>query len=183
LAGVSFGNFLIKQVAADLGASLPNLKTFVTLSPVPGLTRWLHAEAAEGRKITKTQLDEISGYSAGQSAQDKPVAEMIERLAADYLVNAKRPDGQPVDPVARFHLGNGARLEHIRPGADDSSKGMQESFGVMVNYLYDLSKVEENHEAYAQDRRVIARKSILAFASANKRAKMTGSAENAQHTV
>ena len=124
LAGISFGAFLIKQVAADLAAELPNLRAFSTLSPVPGLARWA---AREGRG----------------SRQD------VIPLAAEYLVEAKTPGGLPLDPVARFHLGNGAELHRINADADLSQKGAAQSFGVMVNYLYELDRIEARHEAFA----------------------------------
>lgn len=128
LAGISFGNSLIKQVAADLAAELPGLKTFVTLSPIPGLTHWLNAQ-------------DISFEDAD--------AKQIRTLAAHYLMSAKRPDGLPLDPVARFHLGNGAMIHAVHAEADTSSKGQAQSAGAMVNYLYDLPKVAQNHERFA----------------------------------
>lgn len=128
LAGISFGNSLIKQVAADLSQELPNLKTFVTLSPIPGLTNWL---TDQGINFDRTDADSM------------------KRLAAHYLADAKRQDGKPVDPVARFHLGNGAILHAVHGAADTSEKGMEQSGGAMVNYLYDLSRVSENHERFA----------------------------------
>ncbi len=127
LAGISFGNSLIKQVAADLSLELPHLKTFVTLSPIPGLTRW---------------MEEI-----GQTPNRGD--ETMRELAANYLMAAKRDDGRPLDPVARFHLGNGARVHLVHARADTSDKGMRQSGGVMVNYLYDLRRVSQNHERYA----------------------------------
>ncbi len=139
LAGISFGNSLIKQVAADLASELPNIRTFVTLSPIPGLTRWLVAE-------------------------DIPFAEAdpkrLRQLAAHYLLSAKRPDGLPVDPVARFHLGNGAQVHAVHAEADTSEKGRVQSAGVMVNYLYDLGKVTQNHERYAAQKEIAASSDI-----------------------
>jgi malonyl-CoA decarboxylase len=132
LKGISFGNFLIKQVAADLHAELPNLKTFSTLSPIPGLRRWA-AERLRG------------------AIPDDPAK--LEALAAWYLTREWR-EGQALDPVARFHLGNGARLERINRGADPSPKGAAQSFGMMVNYVYDLGEVERNHEEYVNRHRV-----------------------------
>ena len=161
LAGVSFGNFLIKQVAMDLSRTLPNVKTFVTLSPVPGFNRWLASrtekDAAPGHPEGETIRAILS--ASGEAGLADKTAE-LKRLAAEYLCLAKRPDGHPADPVARFHLGNGARLEHIHAGADLSEKGIAASSGVMVNYLYDLNSVEANHEAYAQSREVITSRSI-----------------------
>jgi malonyl-CoA decarboxylase len=126
LKGISFGNFLIKQVAEDLHAELPNLKLFATLSPVPGLRRW--AQERLGDRLP---------------AQ----VEALQALAAWYLTR-EWEEGHALDPVARFHLGNGARLERINPYADGSPKGEKQSFGIMVNYVYDLGEVENNHEEY-----------------------------------
>ena len=128
LAGISFGNSLIKQVASDLAQELPNLKTFVTLSPIPGLTEWLAKKGV---------------------AHDVGDAEAMKRYAAHYLLDAKRTDGLPRDPVARFHLGNGAILHAVHAAADATEKGMEQSGGAMVNYLYDLAKVSQNHERFA----------------------------------
>ena len=128
LRGISFGNFLIKQVVDELKRAIPSLDTFVTLSPVPGLRSWAEKE--------------------GVAPEETP--EALGPLAARYLVEAKRLDGLPVDPVARFHLGNGARLERINPGGDASERGGRQSWGVMVNYLYDLRDIEKNHEAFVQ---------------------------------
>lgn len=138
LAGVSFGNALIKTVAADLSLGLPGLKTFVTLSPIPGLMRWL-----EGRS-----WDEVD----------------LPALAAQYLLNAKRADGRPLDPVARFHLGNGARVERVHEKADISDKGRAQSGGMMVSYLYDLPKLAENHETYITTGTVPAAPKLRALA-------------------
>jgi len=135
LASISFGNSLIKQVAADLSLELPRLTTFVTLSPIPGLAAWLMSE----------------GYDAG--ALDP--AELLS-LSANYLVDAKRSDGMPLDPVARFHLGNGALVHKVHDGADTSEKGVRQSAGVMVNYLYDLDRVSLNHERFSAVQEVAA---------------------------
>lgn len=143
LASISFGNSLIKQVAADLAAELPGLKTFVTLSPIPGLTRWLEQE----------------GLSP--NAEDP---ERMKALAAHYLLKAKSSGGLPFDPVARFHLGNGAVVHAVHAEADTSDKGRAQSGGTMVNYLYDLARVEQNHEAYVTSRDVAASKPVKALA-------------------
>ena len=143
LAGVSFGNSLIKQVVADLRVALPDLSTFVTLSPIPGLARWAEAE--------------------GRSA-DLAKPERAQRLAAAYLLDAKRGDGTPADPVARFHLGNGARLHAVHADADTSDRGRAQSGGAMVNYLYDLAKVAENHARYAEGGTVAAASAVRALA-------------------
>lgn len=143
LASISFGNSLIKQVASDLSAELSGLNTFVTLSPIPGLTRWLK------------QVD-LSWNS------DEP--ENMRALAAHYLLNAKSRGGLPFDPVARFHLGNGAIVHAVHADADVSDKGRAQSGGAMVNYLYDLSKVAQNHENFATTREVVATSDVQAMA-------------------
>ena len=135
LAGISFGNSLIKQVAGDLSASLPQLSTFVTLSPIPGLMRW----------IEETGLGDLV---------DDPDA--LRGLAAHYLLEAKRPGGLPRDPVARFHLKNGASVHDVHARADLSPNGLKQSGGAMVNYLYDLNRITENHEAFAATQKVAA---------------------------
>jgi malonyl-CoA decarboxylase len=144
LKGISFGNFLIKQVAEDLHAELPNLKLFATLSPVPGLRRW-----AQQR------------LGAGLPASGEP----LQALAAWYLTR-EWGEGHAVDPVARFHLGNGARLERINPHADGSPKGEKQSFGIMVNYVYDLAEVERNHEEYVNRHRVVCSGAVEKLARA-----------------
>jgi len=143
LAGISFGNSLIKQVAADLSVELPSLKTFVTLSPIPGLRKWLDQQ----------------GVSVEQEDTDR-----LRQLAARYLVAAQRADGLPLDPVARFHLGNGAEIHAIRAGADLSPKGQRQSAGVMVNYLYDLAKVARNHERYSASGKITASSQVRKLA-------------------
>ncbi len=162
LAGISFGNFLIKQVASDLRTHLPNLTDFVTLSPLPGFMKWLqHSE-----QVDPAQRDAALALLAEQNWQQEAdkVAQLNEQLpvlAAQYLLTAKTADGQAQDPVARFHLGNGARLERINPLADVSAKGLRQAAGVMVNYYYDLSRVEQYHEAYAEQNRVTAARGVL----------------------
>jgi malonyl-CoA decarboxylase len=145
LASISFGNSLIKQVAADLAAELAGLKTFVTLSPIPGLSAWLRQE----------------GQSLGEDTGTN-----IQSLAAYYLLNAKSRDGQPMDPVARFHLGNGAIVHAVHADADTSDKGRAQSGGTMVNYLYDLTKVAQNHENFVTTREVVATAEVKALADA-----------------
>ena len=147
LAGVSFGNFLIKQVATSLQMRFPQLKTFATISPVPGLRRWLDTRAQEQPEIG-TLLAEF-----GPDADERQ-RERLETLAARYLVDEKTGAGEALDPVARFHLRNGAVLERINLLANPSDKGMQRALGTMVNYVYDLGKVEENHEDYVRNHRV-----------------------------
>ena len=146
LRGISFGNFLIKQVVEELKAELPHLKRFSTLSPVPGFRRWLAKHAAstsdpETATLTHLETDALPGDS---------LRPLLLRFCAIYLT--RRASAQePADPVARFHLGNGARLERINWLGNTAPRGIQESFGVMVNYLYDLETIESNHEAFVND--------------------------------
>ncbi|WP_299955011.1 malonyl-CoA decarboxylase [uncultured Roseobacter sp.] len=149
LAGISFGNSLIKQVVADLSRDLPGLETFVTLSPIPGLMQWI----AE----TDQQM--------GEAPEDQ------RQRAAQYLLAAKRDDGSPRDPVARFHLGNGALIHDVHAGADLSPNGMAQSAGVMVNYLYDRAQIAQNHEGYADGYGVAASTQVQALAAAMDKTK------------
>jgi len=155
LAGVTFGNFLIKQVVEDLAREIPSLKTFVTLSPVPGFSTWLdrerRADAPQG--LTREDVEALRVIDEPDWQADKTKCEAVRKAmipaAAAYFLRAKNERGKPLDPVARFHLGNGARLERLNFLGDVSAKGMAQSRGLMVNYLYDLSAIEKNHETYA----------------------------------
>jgi malonyl-CoA decarboxylase len=160
LAGVSFGNFLIKQVVEDLRRELPRLQTFVTLSPVPGFARWVAAERAReaSRFLNPEARRVVEAIEAGESPENGE--RVLSTLAAAYFLHARTEGGRVVDPVARFHLGNGARLERINPRGDLSPAGMRQSLGAMVNYLYDLDHIEANHEAYA-NRGVVAASSAV----------------------
>jgi malonyl-CoA decarboxylase len=156
LGGISFGNFLIKQVVEDIKRELPNVQTFVTLSPVPGFAAWLKRErAAENSPLLDASARAtLDALDRPDWADDANVAEQVKAvllpLASYYFLEAKTPRGLPVDPVARFHLGNGAQLERLNFLGDRSEKGLQQSYGLMVNYLYALDKIETNHEAYAE---------------------------------
>ncbi len=142
LSGVSFGNFLIKQVVEEVGKRYPKTKRYVTLSPVPGFCRWLTAQNAQAN------LDELRALAKDQGRETTdPLWESLVRLCAQYL-SSTRDNNLAIDPVARFHLGNGASLHAIHWAADVSEKGLDQSIGIMVNYLYDLSSIEENHDAY-----------------------------------
>ena len=144
LAGISFGNSLIKTVVQHLLRELPQIRNFVTLSPIPGLVKWLR---------------ETGNFDADATAKTHL------QLAAHYLLNAKHHRGQPYDPVARFHLNNGALVGAVHANADKSKNGMAQSCGVMVNYRYDLSRISENHEAFANQQTVIAEKSVKTLAA------------------
>ncbi|MCO5130853.1 MAG: malonyl-CoA decarboxylase [Xanthobacteraceae bacterium] len=171
LAGVSFGNFLIKQVVEELRRELPKLDTFVTLSPVPGFMRWLKRETESPLGDDERAL--LKHLDDGTWVDDPDLVEklraVIEPLAAYYFVKAKNARGKPVDPVARFHLGNGARLEQINWLGDVSAKGLRESAGVMVNYLYRLDDIEKNHEAYANDDVVVTSSAVKKLLKAEGR--------------
>ncbi|MCP3379840.1 MULTISPECIES: malonyl-CoA decarboxylase domain-containing protein [unclassified Bradyrhizobium] len=156
LAGVSFGNFLIKQVVQDLARELPNLRTFVTLSPVPGFAGWVKREL-KAEASTALDVDTRRALAALEDGGDiEQAKEAVTSLAAYYFLKAKLPSGRPVDPVARFHLGNGARLERLNFLGDPSGKGIKQSYGLMVNYLYALDRIEANHEAFAEHGTVVA---------------------------
>ncbi|MCA0873021.1 malonyl-CoA decarboxylase [Seohaeicola saemankumensis] len=144
LASISFGNSLIKQVAADLAAELAGIKTFVTLSPIPGLTPWLSKQGL---------------------SWDIRDADAMKATAAYYLLNAKGRDDLPVDPVARFHLGNGAVVHAVHADADTSDKGREQSGGTMVNYLYGLKKIAQNHEKFATTKDVPASSEVRSLAA------------------
>jgi len=157
LRGISFGHFLIKQVVEELARDFPNLKTFVTLSPIPGFAAWLKDMAAdddrphhESAAALFVQRGNAPGWPLQRENDDK-LRRTLSALAADYLINETAGESRAADPVARFHLSNGARLERINWFADQSEKGLRHSFGMMVNYRYDLKDIERNHEAFAND--------------------------------
>jgi malonyl-CoA decarboxylase len=175
LAGISFGGFLIKRVVDQLSAEFPRVKTFATLSPVPGFRAWLDDQFAKGIPGVLTAVERKALGNAVQGVaskgkikqllatdwhKDPAVASALQaplmRLCAYYLVEGKRENGTALDPVAHFHLSNGARIERLNWLADVSEKGLRQSAGIMVNYLYRLADIEENHEAYATNNTVIA---------------------------
>jgi malonyl-CoA decarboxylase len=162
LGGISFGNFLIKQVVEELRRELPKLEDFVTLSPVPGFMKWLKTTAylpvTEDERPVLNHLDEPDWWKNPEmEGQLRPI---VETLAAYYFLKARTPKGRLIDSVARFHLGNGARLERINWLGDVSPKGLRESAGIMVNYLYRLDDIEKNHESYANDGTVVASSAV-----------------------
>src|SRR5271170_2817791 len=169
LDGISFGDFLIKRVVDALASELPRLKSFATLSPLPGFRAWLTAEAArhgvllaaEARAVQAlgTGLDDADADRILLRLLDRPdwhedpravasLREPLLRLGARYLLQARAPSGRALDPVAHFHLTNGARVERLNWLGDVSGKGLQRSAGLMVNYLYRQGDIEANHEAY-----------------------------------
>jgi malonyl-CoA decarboxylase len=162
LSGVSFGHFLIKQVVEEVRREMPRLSTFVTLSPVPAFATWLKRERAGETSMVLTEEDRaaLAGLDRPEWWRDPQMVEIVRepllRAAAWYFLRVRNSHGTPFDPVARFHLGNGARLERINVLADTSPRALAQSHGVMVNYLYDLDDIEKNHEAYAQQHAIIA---------------------------
>ncbi len=210
LAGISFGDFLIKRVVASLSNELPNIKTFATLSPIPGLRKWMKkpSEIAKGIPLSNDQVDVLKDFVQKRGgAQEKAVGDvnsateeidasnkiaLIEAalsipewhkkpdivqilkpslicLAANYLGMCKREDGRALDPVAHFHLSNGARMERLNWAADLSENGLRQSAGLMINYLYRLPEIDENHEAYsAPDRRIIMSSAVKSAATIGK---------------
>ncbi len=171
LRGVSFGGFLIKRVVDELCGEFPKLRTFATLSPVPGFRKWLDARL-KARDATLFGVEEakrlaiagkgqdafeavatLLGQDLAQAPDAQTVSAALSRLIARYLVEEKESD-RPLDPVARFHLGNGARLERVNWLADVSARGLKQSAGMMVNYLYEIADIEPNHEAFAREGRV-----------------------------
>ncbi|MBX2868250.1 MAG: malonyl-CoA decarboxylase [Acidiferrobacterales bacterium] len=157
LAGVSFGNFLIKQVATSLKQRFPQLRTFATISPVPGFRRWFSEQ--EVSEETLAWVKQTTEEAKEGTVVEKTPKE-IAQLAATYLVEQKNHRGEPLDPVARFHLKNGASLDRMNWHADRSPKAIKQSIGLMVNYIYDLTRVEENHENYMQHRKVVCSSNI-----------------------
>jgi malonyl-CoA decarboxylase len=162
LGGISFGSFLIKQVVEELQRELPRLENFVTLSPVPGLMQWLKeaddVPASEEGRALLAQLDTPDWFKNAELAAQ--MRTLLEPLAAYYFLKARTPKGRLIDSVARFHLGNGARLERIDWLGDLSPKGMRESAGIMVNYLYRLEDIEKNHEAYVNQDEIAASSAV-----------------------
>lgn len=191
LRGISFGNFLIKQVVEELKAELPGLVRFSTLSPVPGFRRWLErglrAEAgdggpgvddvqalaaAAGADAGQTPADALAAATTGEWWTDDARADALRgpllSLCASYLTrpNTGTTTGAGgTDPVARFHLGNGARLERVNWLGNTSPRGMKESFGLMVNYLYDPDTIEANHETFVRSGAVVRSPAVDALLS------------------
>ncbi len=176
LAGISFGNFLIKRVAEQIARDLPNIKNFATLSPIPGLRRYIDEQLKSKGDAALTAgevdslapvIDEAQGAAAVSKLLDRPLwwevpavdkglRPILTRLAAVYLTSTG-PNGRALDRVAHFHLGNGAIIEQLNWLGDMSANGLKQSYGMMVNYRYKLSDVDANHEAYAAGKIVASR--------------------------
>jgi malonyl-CoA decarboxylase len=156
LRGISFGNLLIKQVAEELKREFPQLRRFATLSPIPGFRLWLEQVG------DKELLAKIADPAWHLGEVPDSLQKTLMRLCAYYLLNAKQADrkeghgAEPLDPVARFHLGNGAALERLNWMGDSSEQGLARSAGMMVNYVYWLSEVEKNHERYFREHFIAA---------------------------
>ncbi len=182
LAGVSFGNFLIKNVVKDLSSKLPNLKTFSTLSPIPGLCLYLDkyrnewdftdkekkmmGETINGTDVKDIFLKMIAGIEGNQPVEtNSPLRPTLLRLCTRYLLSAKKGP-QAFDRVSHFHLSNGARIERVNWAADLSEKGISQSGGLMVNYLYNLSDIEKNHENYITNGEIAASSAVHKLAKA-----------------
>ena len=162
LAGVTFGHFLIKQVVEEVSREIPRISTFVTLSPAPNFAEWLKRERGNAASPALDEEDRaaLAALDHANWWRQPDLVETIRapllRAAGWYYVRARNGRGLPVDAVARFHLGNGARLEQLDWPADTSDRALEQSYGLMVNYLYDLDYIEENHEAYAQQHAAVA---------------------------
>ena len=172
LAGISFGNFLIKQVVEELRRELPKLETFVTLSPAPDFMAWLKRQTNLLSPDDAVRIENPDPQWAEASEETIRLRRIIEPLAGEYFLKAKLPDGRPLDAVARFHLGNGARLERINWPGDCSPRAMRESAGLMVNYLYDLDEIEKNHEAYANHGKIAASSGVRRLLKAETRPRL-----------
>ena len=166
LAGVSFGSFLIKQVVEEISRENARLQTFVTLSPAPDFANWLDRErkSENSTALTAEDRETLAGLDRPDWWREpeiyEPMRQPLMSAAAWYFLNARSRRGLPVDSVARFHLGNGARLERINWLADVTEKGISQSHGLMVNYLYDLEEIEKNHEAYAEGPAIVASNAV-----------------------
>jgi malonyl-CoA decarboxylase len=184
LAGISFGDFLIKRVVDALARELPQLKVFATLSPAPGFRPWLDRQSEAGEELLlpaeEAALEALGAGLGGRDLRDllgRPdwhadpqlaaaLHDPLLRLCAQYLLNERAPSGRALDPVAHFHLSNGARVERLNWLADTSAKGLAQSSGIMINYLYRLSDIEANHEAYRGEGRVAASAAIRSLTRA-----------------
>lgn len=163
LAGVSFGNFLLKHVVEEIHREIPAIKQFVTLSPIPGFMKWLagedlsHLLDARDEAVVKQTLHSAGDLVVQEKLDDTAV--VLMRLCAHYLYHGRRGE-LALDPVSRFHLGNGASIHQLNWAADMSGKGLKQSAGMMVNYLYDLNRIELNHDEYFDQSKIAASRSL-----------------------
>ena len=178
LAGISFGGFLIKRVVDNLAAEFKGLKTFATLSPAPGFRSWLDGRLGVGeeellttaeRKAIAAASDRDAGLEAAladpewhrDDALSEALRRPLMRLCARYLTREQQENGRAVDPVTHFHLSNGARVGRLHWMADHSPNGIQQSAGMMINYVYKLAEIEDNHEAYTSKGKIIADSAVM----------------------
>ncbi len=175
LRGVSFGSFLIKQVVDDLGRELPRLKTFATLSPIPGFRQWLR-DTPPGRRYSRKLNALLEALASGTLPNPEAISTALRAeitdLCVEYMLRA-HGNGAATDSVARFHLANGACLQRLNWMGDPSPAGLTRSLGMMVNYVYRASDLERNHEAYARNGTVIAARSFARGASHRTRSRRT----------
>lgn len=169
LRGISFGNFLIKQVVEELAREIPGLRQYVTLSPVPGFRRWLDG-LGDDPQLGAAAADLLKALKPDAPPPPRPEQPLLA-LAAEYFLHAKNGAGLPLDPVARFHLGNGARLERLNWRGDLSASGLRQAAGLMVNYRYELRQIEKNHEAYANQGAVAASPEVRKLATLSAKTK------------
>ncbi|WP_417565654.1 malonyl-CoA decarboxylase [Marinobacter sp.] len=165
LRGISFGNFLIKQVVQELKQELPNLKNFVTLSPLPMFRSWLEKTYQEDSGVLTPEAQEVLSHLDNPEWSKEPelaerLNDVVRPLAARYLLKEKNGSNLPLNPVARFHLGNGAELYRINWLGDVSDSGMKQSAGLMVNYLYVLENIERNNEKYSARGEIVCSSSV-----------------------
>ncbi len=180
LVGISFGNFLIKRVVDKVTRDMPQIKHFSTLSPIPAFRSWLDPILSKGEEslFSAQELREIKSIPSENSnaalrlksildtpwhsdpKQADKLKPVLTRLCAEYLLNERKGKKQALDPVAHFHLTNGARLERINWLGDASAKGLKQSAGLMVNYYYDLADIDQNHEKYATSGTIVASKAV-----------------------
>lgn len=182
LRGISFGNLLLKRVIDDLRRDLPQLKVFATLSPLPGFRKWLDQAAGDATLLASADAARLA-RALGIDVREAPLAaalarpgwasdaklaealrEPMEKLCARYLLKEKS-GGQPLDPVANFHLNNGARVHGLFWLADPSARGMRQSYGMMVSYRYDPDEVDRNHERFLNNGQIAASSRVLRLAS------------------
>lgn len=169
LRGISFGNFLIKQVVEELAREIPGLRQYVTLSPVPGFRRWLDG-LGDDPQLGAAAADLLKALKPDAPPPSRTEQPLLA-LAAEYFLHAKNGTGLPLDPVARFHLGNGARLERLNWRGDLSASGLRQAAGLMVNYRYELRQIEKNHEAYANQGAVAASPEVRKLATLSAKTK------------
>jgi len=156
-------------VVEEISRELPKLSTYVTLSPVPRFAEWLKRErGSEASVVAPEDRAVLNFLDAAEWWRDEAAVarlrEPMQRAAANYFLHARARNRLPLDPVARFHLGNGASLERINWPADLSERGLAQAYGLMVNYKYDLGEIEQNHEAYAEHRTIVTSGAIRKLA-------------------